>query len=47
MKKKDYLILGIIALSFFWTGSAYISVAYRLMESYSVKLNPYSVSFLV
>ena len=35
MKKKDYLILGIIALSFFWTGSAYISVAYRLMESYT------------
>jgi DNA-binding CsgD family transcriptional regulator len=35
VKKKDYLILGIIALSFFWTGSAYISVAYRLMESYT------------
>jgi DNA-binding CsgD family transcriptional regulator len=35
MRKKDYLILGIIALSFFWTGSAYLSVAYRLMEFYT------------
>ncbi|MGI6084156.1 MAG: helix-turn-helix domain-containing protein [Acetivibrionales bacterium] len=35
MKKKDYLILSIIALSFLWTGSAYISVVYLLMESYT------------
>lgn len=35
MKKSVGYIFGIIALSFLWTGSAYISVAYRLMESYS------------
>lgn len=35
MKKTAYYTLGIIAISFLWTGSAYISVAYRLMESYT------------
>ena len=35
MKKYVWLYGGIIALSFLWTGSAYISVAYRLMEYYT------------
>lgn len=35
MKKSAFLYVGIIGLSFLWTGSAFISVAYRLMENYS------------
>lgn len=35
MKKNFYLYCGIIALSFLWTGSAFISVAYRLMDTYT------------
>jgi len=39
MKKQACLYGGIIALSFLWTGSAYISLAYRLMEHYT----PYQI----
>lgn len=35
MKKEAYYILGIIALSFLWTGTGYISVAYRIMETFT------------
>lgn len=35
MKKHLYLYGGIIALSFLWTGSAFISVAYHLLDFYS------------
>lgn len=35
MKKNAYLYCGIIALSFLWTGSAYISLAYRLMVNFT------------
>ena len=39
MKKQTYLYCGVIALSFLWTGSAYISLAYRLMVHYT----PYQI----
>ena len=38
MKKKDHLILSIIAVSFLWTGSSFFSVAYRLIEYYSAQV---------
>jgi DNA-binding CsgD family transcriptional regulator len=39
VKKQTYLYCGVIALSFLWTGSAYISLAYRLMVHYT----PYQI----
>ncbi len=35
MKKNVFLYGAIIALSFLWTGSSFISIAYKLMESYT------------
>jgi DNA-binding CsgD family transcriptional regulator len=35
LNKRVFLYGGIIGLAFLWTGSAFISLAYRLMESYT------------
>ena len=35
MKKQTYLYCAVISLSFLWTGSAYLSVVYRLMAHYT------------
>lgn len=44
VKKQAYLYCGVIALSFLWTGSAYISLAYRLMVNYtSYQIDIYQV----
>lgn len=44
MKKYLYIYGGIIALSFLWTGSAFISVTYRLLDSYtSLQIDIYHV----
>ncbi len=46
LKKQAYLYCGIIALSFLWTGSAYISLTYRLMADYtSYQIDLYQVVF--